>query len=212
MGTTPARPADQDGLQLYGRLKSGDKTTSADIAAAYLDPLIDWLIGTNPTLHPHDCCEAADEAILSLLRNPDGYDPLKLGLFAFLQMSAQGDLKNLLARERRHRRRCQQLSIVELGEDAGKYSGADDDPSFNLLLAEAEAESVPAEVGDGLSEVEKRVLELMLAGERHTEAYAAVMGISDLPVEEQRREVKRVKDRLKKRLERCRQGAGDDSP
>jgi hypothetical protein len=42
----------------------------------------------------------------------------------------------------------------------------------------------------------------MLAGERATSAFAEAIGKANLPAAEQEREVKRVKDRVKKRLER----------
>ncbi|MGI8551651.1 MAG: hypothetical protein ACR2PL_12830, partial [Dehalococcoidia bacterium] len=51
---------------------------------------------------------------------------------------------------------------------------------------------------------DRRLLELILAGERRTAAYAPLLGIAAEPVEEQKRLVKRAKDRLGKRLERLR--------
>jgi len=59
-----------------------------------------------------------------------------------------------------------------------------------------------APVRVGLSDGEARVLDLMLDGERRTPAFAAALGISHLPVREQRQEVKKVKDKLKMRLKR----------
>jgi hypothetical protein len=122
-------------------------------------------------------------------------------------MSAQGDLRNALRREARRRRRDR--VAVELSRDTGKYLSREDDPSLPLRIAEAEAEAreaVPASVREGLSEAEGRVWELMQCGERRTEVYAAALGITHLPWEEQRREVKRVKDRLTKRCERAEGG------
>jgi hypothetical protein len=49
---------------------------------------------------------------------------------------------------------------------------------------------------------ERRAFVLMLCGIRETGAYARELELSDLPPSEQRNEVKRVKDRLKKRLQR----------
>jgi hypothetical protein len=45
-------------------------------------------------------------------------------------------------------------------------------------------------------------MELMLDGERKTSAYALALGLKGLPAHEREREVKKVKDRLKKRLAR----------
>jgi hypothetical protein len=53
------------------------------------------------------------------------------------------------------------------------------------------------------TEVDRRVLRLMVDGERRTAVFAAVLGLDGQPAEAQRREVKRAKDRIKKRLERA---------
>ena len=50
---------------------------------------------------------------------------------------------------------------------------------------------------------EQAVFELMRTGERETAAYVPVLGIEHLPEAEQRREVKRVKERILKRLQRA---------
>ena len=50
---------------------------------------------------------------------------------------------------------------------------------------------------------ERQVFVLMLCGVRETNAHTRVLQISHLPLSEQRKEVKRVKDRLVKRLQRA---------
>lgn len=49
---------------------------------------------------------------------------------------------------------------------------------------------------------DQQILALRLQGERRTEAFAEILGISHLPIEAQRREVKRIKDRIDKILRR----------
>jgi RNA polymerase sigma-70 factor, ECF subfamily len=49
---------------------------------------------------------------------------------------------------------------------------------------------------------DRQILALRLQGERRTEAFAEILGLSDLPIEAQRREVKRAKDRIDKILRR----------
>ena len=51
-------------------------------------------------------------------------------------------------------------------------------------------------------ERDRKVIHLMLENVRDTPTYAAVLEIADLSPEEQATEVKRVKDRLKKRMRR----------
>src|SRR5262249_36201830 len=127
-------------------------------------------------------------------------------------MSAQGDLRNLLARERKHLRKRVSLESVELSPDAGKYLGRTDDPSLPLQMAEEvrkTADAVPASVGEGLSDRKLKVLELLLKKERKTTVYARACGLQHLPFKEQQDEVKRLKDRIKQRLKRA---GGTDDP
>ena len=49
---------------------------------------------------------------------------------------------------------------------------------------------------------DRQILALRLQGERRTEAFAAILGISHLPSEDQSREVKRAKDRIDKVIRR----------
>jgi hypothetical protein len=207
MSTSPSELPDRAGeRQLHARLVAGDLTASFDLATIYLEALISRLTPGNRKIDPALVAEAADEAILSLIRNPAAYQPERMSLLSYLSMAAQGDLKNLLRKERKHRAGRKSLASVELSPQAGKYLGRGDDPSFELVRREQEQvmlDSVPASLRDGLSDVEAKVWELMVGGERRTSIYAAVMGITGLPAPEQKKEVKRLKDRLKKRRERA---------
>jgi hypothetical protein len=119
-------------------------------------------------------------------------------------MAARRDLFNLMKREERRHRRRVAWSAVELREEAGNIPGREEDPS-DLLEDREESErweAVLRAVRQACTEAERRVLELMLAGERNTAAYALALGNTGLPAAEQEREVKRAKDRIMKRLER----------
>src|SRR4051794_5298532 len=84
---------------LHRRLVAGDATAPAELALRFLDPLIAWLRGRNRV--PQEVCvEAAEDAWLALVKSPTTYDPARgKSLEAYLRMSAQGDLANLLRRE-----------------------------------------------------------------------------------------------------------------
>ena len=205
--SVPLSPASEQDRRLHGRLLNGDPTAPSDVAVAFLDSLIDWLRETNPRLPPDTHVQAAEDAILALIHNPRSYAPEERDLEEYLRMSAQGDLRNILKREQRHHRHRIPWASVELSEDAGKYLGREDDPSLPIQLAEQSrelADTVPEAVRRTLSEKERRVLELILVRERRTAVYAEACGILHLTPQEQRREVKRLKDRLKKRMERSR--------
>lgn len=182
---------------IFQRLGRPDPLASADFAEAFLDPLADFLRAVYPQADDHHCLTAAGDAILSVIRNPAVYNSTRGDLAAFLRMAARADLLNILASERRHHDRRADRDCVELPAERGNDStdAADDLPSFDGPTLAA--------VIAGFTDPERRVFELMRTGERGTAAFAAALGITDRPREMQAREVKRVKDRLFKRLQRA---------
>jgi hypothetical protein len=195
--------------ELYERLRDGDPTAPSDLAVAYLDDLAGWLSAHNPGVDPHLCQSAAEDALLSLMKNPAAYKPELRGLTGYLRMAATGDLRNLLKSERRHTLRSVPFEDVELSGEAGKLIQEDANPAVIVENREAERPAVvgmpvlPAAVQATFTPEEQQVRELMWRREYKTAVYAAVLHIADRPVEEQRQEVKRVKDRIKKRLKRA---------
>lgn len=193
---------------LHARLLVEDPTAPRDVAFAYLDSLTDWLIERNKGLHPNDCSTAAEDAILTLIEHPERYDPKRQTLEVYLRMSAFGDLKNALRSERRHGRYRVNLDPEQLGTRV-------DDPAtiWERRMEEEEEEAklrslTPVSVQASVTEKEEKALRLMQVGERKTAAYAVALEITHLPFREQQKQVKRVKDRLQKRLERS-EGYGD---
>lgn len=179
---------------LYRRLLTSDRVASSEFAAAFLEPLIAYLHAAYPHADDHHRIEAAEDAVLSVIRNPAVYDPSRGNLLTFLRMAARRDLDNIRAREQRHQRNREIRDCVELGtQDGNGFQDADlpsfDDPGIAAIVAT-------------LSEDERRVLDLMRTGERRTEAFAALLGVANRSVDEQRRVVKQVKDRVKKRFQR----------
>jgi hypothetical protein len=211
MSSSPALPpAQQDATALHQRLLSGDPTASNDLANACLEPLVVWLRETNPRVSEDVCLEAAEEAILTVIRNPTSYSPERQTLEVYLRMSARGDLLNLLGKERRRNKGRVSLASVELLPDVGKYLGRVDDPSLRLCLDEEKQgceSAIPDSLRRELCETDLHAMELIVQKERETGVFAALFGLLHLPVKEQRREVKRRKDRLKKMLERARRKA-----
>jgi RNA polymerase sigma-70 factor (ECF subfamily) len=202
----PSFPPAADGLALHLRLCDQDPTAPADVCGAYLGPVLAWLEGRSRHPDPHLLQTAAEDALLAYVQRPQAFDPARLGLGAYLRMAAHRDLLNLLAKERRRQRRIAPWNVVEEDEEGGNLIGREEEPLAGLERAE-EAEEwrrFLVQVAKRLTEVEQQVLGLLLAGERRTAAYAAVIGCGDLPGDEQEREVKRYKDRVRKCLERGR--------
>jgi hypothetical protein len=197
-------PPPEEGLQLHLRLCAHDAVAPADLCGAYLVPLGDWVGTEFPTVDPHLRQTAVDEALMSYLKQPQAYDPRRLPLAAYLRMTVRSDLGNLRRREGRHHRRRVAWSVVELGEQRGYLSGREEEPARRLERAEEAAAwaALLRSVAAGLTPAERRVLDLMLAGERRTPAFAGALGLADLPAGDQERAVKRAKDRITKRLQR----------
>ena len=203
----PPPPPDARGLQLHGSLLTSDAAAPWAFAHAYLDHLAAWL----HCLHPAaaDLCEeAAVETVYGLLADPLRFDPQGgKSLLNYLRMAARCDLLNLFRREARHAHETLDENSVELHAVAGKYQGRDDDPLQALCDLEDEAARQDFLRGwrGSLGGPDQAVFDLMRAGERKNEAFAAALGVGGLPPEEQEAEVKRAKDRIKARGKRLKE-------
>jgi RNA polymerase sigma factor (sigma-70 family) len=188
-----------------------DPVAPSDLVVAYLEYLTNWLIARNRHVPEDVCASAAEDAILALIKNPRSYDPTKKSLTAYLRMSAHGDFLNLLKRDEKHRYNIS-FEIVEESPESRNYLWDEaSDPATKLeqklTLLETQGQVVNRMLANQLNAQEEAVLKLMIGGERKTEAFANVMGINEMPIEHQRRAVKQIKDRLKKRIDR----SGDQS-
>jgi RNA polymerase sigma-70 factor (ECF subfamily) len=197
MAQERAWPPAKAALEIHAKLCEEDPVAPSDLANHFLDPLADWLRRTN-----------AADAILSLIKNPHAFNPDKSRLDAYLRMAAQADLRNALSREQRHTKRREKLEVVELFGSAGNLYQEESDPAMVIEREEEDREAimraVPLDITQWFTLEEQRVMELILQGERRTEAFAGVLGITNLPKPDQRTQIKRIKDRIKRRLQRAR--------
>jgi DNA-directed RNA polymerase specialized sigma24 family protein len=187
---------------LHARLLAGDPLAPSDFAAAVLGPLAASLERDSRGVDEHLWFEAAESALIDLIREPSKYDPARGELPAFLRLIARRDLLNLLARERKHHDRRERSDSVELAPDGRNNSTRGEDSDRPSLDGPELAAAIA-----GFTDVERRVFELMRAGERRTEVFAAALGIADRPAGEQRSEVYRTKDRIMTRLKRAGRGS-----
>ncbi len=198
-------PSPEEGLALHLRLLALDAVAWPDLCAAYVGPLTAWLKQSAPRYaDPDQRQDAVHQAVMNYLKNPKAYDPRQSELGAYLRRAARADLLNVLQRERRHRRHRVAWKVVEPAGEGGNYLAEKDDPSDPVERRE-ETERWRVwlrEQAAGFTEMEQRVLDLMLQGEHSYRLFADALGLGHLPVAEQNREVKRVKDRMVQRLKR----------
>jgi RNA polymerase sigma factor (sigma-70 family) len=199
-----AFPSPEEGLALHLRLLEHDPVAPSDLCDGYLRPLVAALENELIFRHvdPHLPQEAAEEALINYLKTPQKYNPAQRQLDKYLYRAARCDLLNLWRRERRHEHIP--WSAVELGPEVGNVWGREKEPAAAIEERE-EAEWQEAwlrSLEASFSAPERRVLRLMLTGERSQAAFAEALGITALAPAEQELHVKRAKDRIKKRLQR----------
>jgi hypothetical protein len=193
--------------ELHRRLLAQDPTASNEAALYWFPRLYAALCRRNPTVSdPHLLEEAAETALLEYFKNPARYDPARLSLSSYLLMAADRDLKNLLQREARHRAHLVPLDPVVHGTPA-RNDEQDEDDAIALPPGVTREQVLQALWDKVRSPRDREVLRLMVVeGERRTEVFVQVLGIEHLPRDAQRRQVKRVKDRLNKMMRRVGEG------
>jgi hypothetical protein len=201
-------PLDADAeADLHRRLSALDPVATAELATAFLEPLIANLRCYHPKIDDAIRVQAAADAILALLRNPASCRQ-DASLWDYLRMSAKWDLVNAVDSETTHRLRLVSFDSVE--HDVSRRNGLREEldaPTRLALLEELEIAdaTILAAVRQRLTDAECLVLDRMLEGERRTEVFAALLGIGDRPPAEQRMVVKRLKDKIDVRLRRSRE-------
>ncbi|MCS6865850.1 MAG: hypothetical protein RMJ56_03255 [Gemmataceae bacterium] len=178
---------------LLESLRVGNPLAPHDIITKYLSLLVGYLQNKNPNLDEHLLNTAAEEALLNFLLQPTTFDSQRSSFHRFLCMAAQADLKNLLEKERRARRAISLECVAEPG-----YVRKDEcEPEISWQQPQLQAEIA------ALNPRERAVLELMKDGVRETRPYATKLGLTHLDENQQRMEVKRWKDRIKRRFRRA---------
>lgn len=187
-------PPDADLLAAWQQLRDDPTAGNAFIDLVHR-PLVDELLARHRRIDPDIAYTAASNALLWFAEHPANFDPARSPLHRFLTLVGERRLLNLLDAESRHHRRRIFGDHVEHAADPRNDEGDADTPSSeHPQLQHALAR---------LSEVDRQVWELMTSGERRSEAFAAVLGITHLPPDDLRREVKRAKDRITARLKRA---------
>lgn len=200
MDNAPSAAFDSD---IHERLLIGDPIAPADLVTAYLEPLTHGLQRHfSHVQDQHLIADAVTDTLLNYIENPTRFDPRKASLRQYLGMAARRDLLNALRKEQRRAGREQRTrqkmfaDAVALRARSGNVVQEDEEPGGTTQTLMPQAFKAITDSRD------QKCLQLILDGERKTAAYAVILEIQDYPVAEQRKIVKRHKDRLKKRLER----------
>jgi DNA-directed RNA polymerase specialized sigma24 family protein len=180
--------------EIHGRLIQGSRTASLDLFREALDPVIGHLMRAVDGITEEDAHDCAMEAIVGHINQPDTFDHAKSSLWTFLCMIAQGDARDAVRKRLEHGRLMEKHGYnIELwGSHANK--------EYEQSEWKKDAEKIIRLHGDFIvqNDGERRVLDLILEGERAVLAYAEALGLD--PNTDVAAEVKRVKDRINLRL------------
>ena len=195
---------------IHTRLLNRDVTASEELARQYLPPVHRHVEACARSRGVYDDAlinDAVTESVLNYIRHPSKFDPTKSSLIGYLKRAAERDLINVVAKDRRQRRGEQLTEDVEFtilhGNKPIEMEQISRDAETEMLERLDPAQSTTDRLSGVMQTAQdKQLLELMISGERNTVAFAIVLGITDLSQSEQRKMVKKHKDRLKKQLQR----------
>ena len=208
---------------LHEGLTSGDRTLGEAFARLVYRPLAAQLQREFRGTDEHATLQEVGTAILAYLKAPErcvaasGAD-----VFKFLCVIARRRLANYHRNERTRARLegeyaqstgTRVLRSVREGEPAADgHEVVELSTPAGRVLQEEEAKQTThrrqAVMSSLESDVDRQILSLRLDGVRSTRAYAEVLGIAELPIEQQRRIVKQHKDRIDKIIRRARAKSG----
>lgn len=151
--------------------------------------------------------------VAEFLKDPFKYDPDRSPLGHYIQLALKGDVLNEADKQRRIEGRRADPPDDDDGtpdqrvEEAARRWNPQMTPEDQVLdqieLTDEERSKAMAFI-DSLAPDERACFELLSDGVRETEPYADALGISHLAIETQRTTVNRIKDRLKKKVQRLR--------
>jgi hypothetical protein len=148
--------------------------------------------------------DTAVDALVQHIRAPERYDPARASLLGWLIWQANADLINIY-RSAQHQFERDVETLSQLRSDS-------DDVEESLDTSGGVSDRYPVLEESGfwgrirVAFPDRRERELIwrcwVEGERSTEMAAAVLELTGLPAAEQQQQVKKVKDRIKKKLQR----------
>jgi DNA-directed RNA polymerase specialized sigma24 family protein len=201
------RPSTDQVNAIYQRLLADEPDAPNDFIELLLDPLIEALCARFPNLpHPDLATDVVIDALLRFVQSPEKYRPERGELWNYLYMDVQGDLRNALAKEQRRQKKEVPFDPVAHDRPDGNTNVEEEVMrrlDFSSLQQGRDAQAILNQLRREIPDpYDWQVVLLMFSGERHTRAFAAVLGIEHLPMVMQRAQVKKTKDRLRLRLKR----------
>lgn len=201
------RPSATQINAVYQRLLAHEPDAPNDFIELLLDPLIERFRLQYPQPAYTDLIsDVVIDTLLTFVQQPDRYHPTRGELWNYLCLDVSGDLRNSRAKEVRRQSKEVVFNLVAHDLPDGNINieeevmqRIENTSSLNIQQRQHMLSQLRAEFPDPR---DWQILLLMSSGERRTSAFAALLHIEHLPMNEQRALVKKSKDRLRLRLKR----------
>jgi len=190
---------------LHERILRDDPIAFAELCELMLPQLTSFLQSQFPQHEAHLHETAAIDCLLDYHKKSRQFDSERLPLIAYLRMAARRDMLNAIDKNWRREQRLVNIDAPiaqpRLSDQAQNHDIEDLDEWLSQHT-ELSRQQILEALDSELSAGDREILLLMLDGERKSSQFAAAMGISHKNEQEQRRAVKRAKDRILKKLHR----------
>ncbi|HWG46953.1 MAG TPA: hypothetical protein VN688_29590 [Gemmataceae bacterium] len=193
-------PEQSDFCSLHERLLNGDRLASEELCRRVLSFLVAEVARKFPRSDEQLVSDGVIDAVLDYCSQPRQYDAdAGVPLDRFLALAARRNVANLQCGEQRRKQRERRA-----GEKKREADVALDPLARNIQQEEREAmEQRRAVLLAALKTARDReILTLWLDGVKDNAAFATVLNVTHLPLDRQRVEVKRHKDRILRFLRR----------
>ena len=180
---------------LHSRVLLGDPAALEEIAARLLHLVVPPLQRRFPHVAADIVNDAVEDAILEYASRPRVFDPARsVPVSKFVYIASWRNLADLIKKDRRREMRKARFVDHLVGvRTVDANVSSENEVADGVVLLEAAANNA-----------ERSALSVWLAGDRSTCSIAEALGMGHLTTQDQRREVKRFKDRILKRISRWR--------
>jgi len=189
----------------HQRILRRDVTAFAELCEILLPQLVTFLQTIFPAHDSHLREQVVIDCLLDYQARPQQYNPGKLALWPFFRMAVRRDMLNMLDKQGRYGHRLYPIDDPHIVSQLPSVEDVQEDMALDDWLqghTERPREEIVAALQAELEPLDQQMLWLMLDGVRETTIYAAMMDLTHLDVASQRREVKKAKDRILKKVQR----------
>jgi RNA polymerase sigma-70 factor (ECF subfamily) len=189
-------PNQETQIKLHQRVSKGDPSAFSELCVIAL-PYLEHRFRIH--FRGEDWHDFVIDTLINYQQNPRKYDPEKKAtLLNYLYMDARGDYLNHLEKMQRQPVLAPIFDVVGGAWEIADADVEDDDDDFDAPFGDYDLDTLIGFLG--LESRDQSLLRLMVSGYQPRAVYADVLEITHLPIEQQRREIKRHKDRLRQWL------------